>query len=140
MTDALQVELAKLEQLIQNPDFSQDTLEVLEDYKLARLKLATPSNMDNDKLLQRLSFAAALLEYFGVSLLEHGETRQVDQEQVEETFKTAAELFEYVYTVSKHSDELTRQELSWALHAAFCYTLGSTAVFDKLKGTHLAEL
>lgn len=139
MTNALQIELAKLEQLIQNPDFGQDTLEVLEDYKLARLKLATSSGMDDDKLLQRLSFAAALLEYLGVSLLENRENNQVDQRRIEETFKTAAELFENTYTVSKHSDRLTRQELAWALHAAFCYTLGGTAPNSQFIAAKIGE-
>jgi len=139
MTDALQIELAQLEHLMQNPAFRQDTLEVLEDYKLARLKLATSPSMDNDELLQRLSFAAALLEYLGVSLLENREDHQVDQGQIEETFKAAAELFEYVYTVSRYSDELTRQELSWALHAAFCYTLGGIAPNSQFIAAKIGE-
>jgi superfamily II DNA/RNA helicase len=139
MADALQIELAKLEQLIKNPAFTRDTLEVLEDYKLARLKLVTSSGMDDDKLLQRLSFAAALLEYLGVSLLNNREDNQVNQGQIEKTFRTAAELFEYTYTVSKHSDRLTRQELAWALHAALCYTLGGTAPNSQFIATKIGE-
>lgn len=127
MNDLLQVRLAKLQELLDHPNYSQDTLEVLGKYKLARLKLVSPTHANEDGLLQRLSFAAALLEYLGVSLLETRADEQLDQGRVQETLKTAAELFEYTYTVSNHSNGLTRQELSWALHAAYCYTLGGTA-------------
>ncbi len=126
MADALSIEVAKLEQLNRNLDFNDDILAVLEDYKLVRLKLAPPSDTD-DKQLQRLSFSAALLEYLGVSLLVTAEPDQVDRVRIEETLNKAAELYEYIYTVSNGSDEITRQELYWGLHASLCYTLGGTA-------------